>query len=54
VTRAGSRTVVLRPTAAARAALRRRGRLSARVTVTFRPDAGPSSTVRRVVRLRLR
>jgi hypothetical protein len=54
VTRAGARTIVLSPTAAARATLRRTGRLPARVTVSFRPENGPARTVRRTVRLRLR
>jgi hypothetical protein len=54
VTRAGARTIVVRPTAAARATLRRTGRLSARITLTFRPQDGPVRTVRRAVRLRLR
>lgn len=54
VARSGARTVVVRPTAAARAVLRRGDTVAARVTVRFVPDAGRAVTVRRVVRLRPR
>lgn len=52
--RAGAVRVTLRPTAAGKRLLRRRGRLRVRVAITFTPDRGAPRTVVRSVTLRLR